>query len=123
MRDGQAAQSHSETPRRDTRVVATELPLLRGKLLSGVAAAKRRMSGVHLLKFPDDIFSSQPVLAKKKINKKSCSALPPCRECRDGMSLERAKSSQTGAGEKTVGRMKLKRSVVQHLIESGRTFV
>lgn len=68
MHDGQAAQSHSEMPRRDTRVVATELPLLRGELLSGVVAAKQRMSAAHLINFPDDIFSSQPVLARK--NKK-----------------------------------------------------
>lgn len=76
MHDGQAAQSHSEMPRSDTRIVGTELPLLRGELLSGVAAAKQRMSGVHLLKFPDDIFSSQPVLAKKKIKKLHSSSVP-----------------------------------------------
>lgn len=66
MHDGRAAPSRSEMPRRDARVVATELPLLRGELLCGVAKVKPRKSGVHLLKFPDDIFSSQPVLAKKK---------------------------------------------------------
>lgn len=66
MHDGRAAPSRSEMPRRDTRVVASELPLLRGELLSGVATVKQRMSGVRLLKFPDDIFSSRPVLAKKK---------------------------------------------------------
>lgn len=48
-----------------------KLPLLRGELLSGVPAAKQWMSGVHLLKFPDDmILSSQPVLAKWKKKKK-----------------------------------------------------